>query len=85
MLKKRQGPGIRTRVLLLTSLVLIIAGTTASSLLIVRSRLQHHVQEVLAADLQHSVETFQNLEAHRRSVLDHESALLASLPKLKAS
>jgi signal transduction histidine kinase len=81
---KRQGPGIRTRVLLLTSLVLIIAGTTASSLLIVRSRLQHHVQEALAADLQHSVETFQDLEAHRRSVLDHESALLASLPKLKA-
>jgi signal transduction histidine kinase len=64
--------------------VLIIAGTTASSLLIVRSRLQHHVREALAADLQHSVETFQNLEAHRRSVLEHESALLASLPKLKA-
>jgi signal transduction histidine kinase len=84
VLNKRQGPGIRTRVLLLTSLVLIIAGTTASSLLIVRSRLQHHVREALAADLQHSVETFQNLEAHRRSVLEHESALLASLPKLKA-
>ncbi len=84
MFNKKQGPGIRTRVLLLTSLVLIIAGTTASSLLIVRSRLQHHVQEALAADLQHSVETFQNLQAHRRSVLDHESALLASLPKLKA-
>jgi signal transduction histidine kinase len=84
VLNKRQGPGIRTRVLLLTSLVLIIAGTTASSLLIVRSRLQHHVQEALGADLQHSAETFQNLEAQRRSVLDHESALLASLPKLKA-
>ena len=84
MLKKRQGPGIRTRVLLLTSLVLIIAGTTASSLLIVRSRLQHHVQEALAADLQHSVETFQDIEAHRRSTLDQESSLLASLPSLKA-
>jgi signal transduction histidine kinase len=81
---KRQGPGIRTRVLLLTSLVLIIAGTTASSLLIVRSRLQHHVQVALAADLQHSVETFQDLEANRRSALDQESALLASLPSLKA-
>jgi signal transduction histidine kinase len=81
---KRQGPGIRTRVLLLTSLVLIIAGTTASSLLIVRSRLQHHVQEALAADLQHSVETFQDIEAHRRSTLDQESSLLASLPSLKA-
>ena len=84
MLNKRQGPGIRTRVLLLTSLVLIIAGTTASSLLIVRSRLQRHVQEVVAADLQHSVETFQDIEAHRRTTLDQESSLLASLPSLKA-
>jgi signal transduction histidine kinase len=80
----KEGPGIRTRVLLLTSLVLIIAGTTASSLLIVRSRLQHHVQVALAADLQHSVETFQDIEAHRRSTLDQESSLLASLPSLKA-
>ena len=84
MLNGKEGPGIRTRVLLLTSLVLIIAGTTASSLLIVRSRLQHHVQTALAADLQHSVETFQDIEAHRRSALDQESSLLASLPSLKA-
>jgi signal transduction histidine kinase len=81
---KKDGPGIRTRVLLLTSLVLIIAGTTVSSLLIVRSRLQRHVQETLAADLQHSVETFQDIEAHRRSSLEQESSLLASLPSLKA-
>jgi signal transduction histidine kinase len=81
---KKEGPGIRTRVLLLTSLVLIIAGTTVSSLLIVRSRLQQHVQETLAADLQHSVETFQDIEAHRRSSLEQESSLLASLPSLKA-
>jgi signal transduction histidine kinase len=80
----KEGPGIRTRVLLLTSLVLIIAGTTASSLLIVRSRLQQHVQETLAADLRHSVETFQDLEAHRRSALEQEISLLASLPSLKA-
>ena len=84
MFNKKEGPGIRTRVLLLSPLVLIIAGTTASSLLIVRSRLQHHVQETLAADLQHSVETFQDLEAHRRSALEQESSLLASLPSLKA-
>jgi signal transduction histidine kinase len=80
----KEGPGIRTRVLLLTSLVLIIAGTTASSLLIVRSSLQHHVQETLDADLRHSVETFQDIEAHRRSALEQESSLLASLPSLKA-
>jgi signal transduction histidine kinase len=84
VLNNERGPGIRTRVLLLTSLVVIIAGTTASSLQIVRSRLQHHVQETLAADLRHSVETFQDIEAHRRSALEQESSLLASLPSLKA-
>jgi signal transduction histidine kinase len=80
----KNGPGVRTRVLLLTSLVLIIAGTTASSLLIVRSRLRQHVQEGLAADLRHSVETFQDLAGLRLAALEQESALLASLPSLKA-
>jgi hypothetical protein len=59
---KKEAPGIRPRAPLLTSLVLIIAGTTASSLLIVRSRLQQHVQETIPADLQHSVEIFQDIE-----------------------
>ena len=81
---EKNGPGIRTRVLLLTSLALIIAGTTASSLFIVRSRLRQHVRQTLSADLQHSVETFQDLEARRLSVLERENALLASLPSLKA-
>ena len=84
MFNRKDGSGIRTRVLLLIMLVLIIAGTSASSLLIVRNRLQHHVQETLAADLQHSNETFQDLEADRRLTLEKESSLLASLPSLKA-
>ena len=62
---EKRAPGIRTRVLLLTSLVLIIAGTTASSLYIIRSRLRQQVLATLQTDLQHSVETFQDLEAGR--------------------
>ena len=81
---EKPGPGIRTRVLLLTSLVLIVAGTTASNLFIFRNRLQQHVRESLSADLRHSVETFQDLEARRLSALERENALLASLPSLKA-
>ena len=84
MFNRKDGPGIRTRVLLLISLVAVVAGTTASSLLIVRNRVQHNVQQSLTADLQHSNETFQDLEASRRSALDKESSLLASLPSLKA-
>lgn len=84
MSSEKHGPGIRTRVLLLTSLVLIVAGTTASSLYIVRSRLQKHVRESLGEDLRHSVETFQDLEARRLSALERENALLARLSTLKA-
>lgn len=81
---ERITPGIRTRALLLTSLVLIIAGTTASSLYIIRSRLQRQVRSTLQADLEHSVETFQDLEAGRLAALERENALMAALPSLKA-
>lgn len=76
--------GIRTRALLLTSLVLIIAVTTASSLYIIRNQLRHQVHSNLEADLGHSVETFQDLEARRLAALERENALMAALPSLKA-
>jgi len=81
---ERQAPGIRTRVLLLTSLVLIMAGATASSLFIIRSRLRQQVHANLQADLDHSVETFQDLEAGHLAALKRENALMAALPSLKA-
>jgi signal transduction histidine kinase len=81
---EKRTPGIRTRVLLLTSLVLIIAGTTASSLFIIRNRLHQQVRSTLEMDLAHSVETFQDLEAGRLSALERENALMADEPKLKA-
>jgi signal transduction histidine kinase len=77
-------PGIRTRVLLLTSLVLIIAGTMASSLYIIRSRLSQQVRANFETDLVHSVETFQDLEAGRLAALERENALMAAEPRLKA-
>jgi signal transduction histidine kinase len=81
---EKRSPGIRTRVLLLTSLVLIIAGTTASSLYIIQSRLRQQVRSTLEIDLAHSVETFQDLEAGRLAALERENALMAALPSLKA-
>lgn len=81
---EKDAPGIRTRVLLLTSLVLIIAGTTASSLYLIRSRLRQQVYANLQADLAHSVETFQDLEAGRLAALERENALMAAQPRLKA-
>lgn len=81
---EKRSPGIRTRILLLTSLVLIIAGTTASSLYFIQSRLREQVHESLQTDLAHSVETFQDLEAGRLVALQRENALMAALPSLKA-
>jgi hypothetical protein len=80
----RHTTGIRTRVLLLTSLVLIIAGTTASSLYMIRSRLGQQVHSNLEMDLAHSLETFQDLEAGRLAALERENALMAAEPRLKA-
>ena len=81
---EKQGPGIRTRVLFLTSLMLIIAGTTASSLYIIRSQLGRDVRANLQMDLAHSVETFQDLESDHRAALERENALMAAEPRLKA-
>lgn len=84
VLTEKRMPGIRTRVLLLTSLALVIAGTTASSLYIIRSRMHQQVRSTLEVDLGHSVETFQDLEAGRLTALERENALMAEEPKLKA-
>src|ERR1035438_4502457 len=81
---EKHGPGIRTRVLLLTSLVLIVACTTAASLYLLRSPLLQRVRSNLEADLSHSVETFQDLEVGRLAALERENALMAALPSLKA-
>jgi signal transduction histidine kinase len=65
-------------------LMLIIAGTTAASLFLIRSQLRRQVYDNLQVDLDHSVETFQDLEASRRAALERENALMAALPSLKA-
>ncbi|WP_263417616.1 ATP-binding protein [Terriglobus albidus] len=80
----KDTPGIRTRVLLLASLVLVIAGSTAASLLIIRSRLQQHAQEAFSADLYRSVELFQKLQTQKLVNLRRANALIADLPSLKA-
>ncbi|HLY42834.1 MAG TPA: ATP-binding protein [Terracidiphilus sp.] len=79
-----ENRGIRTRMLLVAAMALIIAGATFGSLLIVRHQLEDQVRQGLTTDLTHSVSTFQNLEAQRLNALEHENALLADLPTLKA-
>ena len=80
----KPGPGIRTRVLFLLCLMAIIAGTTATCLYLIRGQLRRQVYANLQMDLDHSVETFQDLEASRRAALEREDALMAAQSSLKA-
>ena len=75
---------IRTRALLVSVLIAVIATVTGGSLLIVRSRVRRQATQDLSADLARSLITFQNLQRQRRDALNHENALLANLPILKA-
>lgn len=79
-----EKPGIRTHVLLVFAMALVIASVTSLSLLLIRHQLRSQVTDNLSQDLEHSVITFQNLEAERLAALDRENALLADLPTLKA-
>lgn len=79
-----ENPGIRTHVLLVLAMALVIATVTSVSLLLIRHRLRAEVTDNLSRDLDHSVITFQNLEAERMGALERENALLADLPTLKA-
>jgi signal transduction histidine kinase len=63
---------------------LIIVANMSLSLVIVRNRLRVHVREQLNEDLQHSLQTFQDLQERRRASLERENGLLATLPTLRA-
>src|SRR3984885_10395363 len=76
--------GVRTHVLLVVAMALVIAIVTGVCLLLIRHRLREEVTDDLSQDLNHSVITFQNLEAEGVGALERENSLLAELPTLKA-
>jgi len=82
--KARLMHRLRLRTTLLIPLLLLCFGFTPLSLLILRTIVKQQVRANLASDLQHSVQTYQNLARQRRELLVRESALLADLPSLKA-
>jgi signal transduction histidine kinase len=65
-------------------MALVIAAVTSLSLLLIRHRLRAQIADDLSHDLDHSVITFQDLQAERLGALERENALLADLPPLKA-
>jgi len=73
---------LRTRFLL--SMVLISAGLTALSLLVVRHSVTAHVREGIAQDLRNSVTTFRNFQHDREVMLKGSAELVAYLPLTRA-
>jgi hypothetical protein len=75
---------LRMRTKFLLSMLLISAGLTCTSLLLVRHNVQKQVKRELFADLRNSVITFQNFQRERELTLSHSAELLADLPTLRA-
>jgi signal transduction histidine kinase len=75
---------LRMRTKFLLSMLLISAGLTCTSLLLVQHNVQKQVKRDLFADLRNSVITFQNFQRERELTLSHSAELLADLPNLRA-
>jgi signal transduction histidine kinase len=82
--RRQEKQGFRTYVLLVVTMALVIALVTGTSLLLIRHQLRERVTDEFSQDLDHSVVSFQNLQAERLGALERENALLAELPTLKA-
>jgi signal transduction histidine kinase len=65
-------------------MVLITAGLTALSLLVVRQSVTSHVREGIAQDLRNSVTTFRNFQRDREVMLKGSAELVAYLPLTRA-
>ena len=75
---------LRMRTKFLLSMLLISAGLTSTSLLLVRHSIQSQVKKEIFSDLHNSVTTFQNFQREREQTLTRSADLLADLPNLRA-
>ena len=58
---------LRLRTRFLFSMLLISAGLTSTSLLLVRNSVKSHVREGIVVDLRNSVSTFENFQREREN------------------
>src|SRR5437667_1096866 len=75
---------VRLRTKFLLSMVLVTAGLTSLSLLLVRRTMQSQVVNVIYLDLQNSVTTFQSFQREQEVTLSRSADLLADLPNTRA-
>src|SRR5215467_13789524 len=74
----------RLRTKFLLSMVLLSAGLTSISLLLVRQSVRSQITKEIFSDLRNSVSTFQNFQREKEVTLSHSADLLADLPNLRA-
>jgi signal transduction histidine kinase len=75
---------IRLRTKFLLSMILITAGLTSLSLLLVRQSVQSEAKRGILSGLRNSVATFQSFQLEQEITLSHSADLLADLPNLRA-
>jgi len=75
---------LRLRTKFLLSMLVISAGLTATSLLLVRDSVQGQIKREIFADLHNSVTTFQSFQQLRELTLTHSAELLAYQPLLRS-
>jgi len=73
-------PRVRLRTRFLLSMLLITAGLTTTSLLLVRKSVETHVRQNIAINLRDSVAAFQDFRHERETMLTNDVALMADLP-----
>ena len=77
-------PRIRLRTRFLLSMLLITAGLTTTSLLLVRRSIENNVRQGLVVNLRNSVSSFQDFRHERETMLTRDVALLADTPLTRA-
>ncbi len=75
---------MRVRSKLLVAMLLISAGLTSTSLLVVRRLVETRLRNQVLQDTRNSVATFRNAQAQREAALQNAAALMANLPILRA-
>ena len=73
-------PRLRLRTRFLLSMLVITAGLTTTSLLLVRRSVERNVRQSIAINLHNSVAAFQDFRHERETMLTNDVALLADLP-----
>ncbi|MGH9497338.1 MAG: sensor histidine kinase [Candidatus Sulfotelmatobacter sp.] len=73
-------PRMRLRTRFLLSMLLITAGLTVTSLLLVRRTVESNVRQSIGVNLRNSVAAFQDFRHQRETILTSDVALVADLP-----